>query len=111
MSFEGARKISTECSRKVSVECGRKASLESGRKVSVEGGRKMSFECGRKVSVESGMESSPVVLKRAGTRTSREEGTGAVKVSHCEHSSTCLCTHVCVREGETSLFFTSGYSV
>ena len=105
---ECRRKTSVECGRKVSFEGGRKMSQEGGRKMSQEGGRKVSQESGRKSSVQSEMESSPVVLKRNGTRLSREEGGGTAKVgngfSFLHVFCVCICAHlcvcVCVRERE-----------
>ena len=109
-SVECGRKVSFEGGRKVSQEGGRKVSQEGGRKVSQEGGRKVSQEGGRKSSVQSEMESSPVVLKRNGTRLSREEEGGTAKVGNrfsflhafcvcaCAHS--CVCVYVCVCERE-----------
>ena len=105
---ECRRKTCVECGRKVSFEGGRKMSQEGGRKVSQEGGRKVSQEGGRKSSVQSEMESSPVVLKRNGTRLSREEGGGTAKVgnrfSFLHVFCVCACAHSCVcereREGE-----------
>ena len=87
-------------------------SQEGRRKVSQEGGRKVSQEGGRKSSVQSEMESSPVVLKRNGTRLSREEGGGTAKGGQrvllstrvlCMCMCTVVCVCVCVCEGERAL--------